>query len=229
MQHLPKKVYLIGAQYLRAVQVLKTRGVYSLFGRKGEDFPDYRTRIGRYPTSRMEDSSKEWFRGGLGNMVRMFGGSLPREFGKLVKDTSGPKGDVRERVGPYVYGFSYTFTPGEEPVFQEFGDIRPSYRSVRVAAGRKPLVDVRDEGDRFKITVELPGVDKKDIRLDADEDSINIETVGDRAYHSRVGLNIPVNPASARASCKNGILEIEVEKQEEFKPQVRQGTRISIE
>jgi len=38
-----------------------------------------------------------------------------------------------------------------------------------------------------------------------------------------------VNPASARASCKNGILEIEVEKQEEFKPQVRQGTRISIE
>ncbi len=188
-----------------------------------------RTRRGRYPTSRVDRSSEEWFRGGLGNMVRMFGSDLPEEFERLTRQVQGPTRDVRQRVGPFVYGFSYTQEPGKEPIFQEFGNIRPSYRGIESTKGREPMVDIRDKGDSYEISAELPGVNKNDITLEFYDDGFAIDTPKDKAFHGRYSLPHEVNPDTAKASCRNGILEINVEKKEEYKQKSREGTQIPIE
>ncbi len=199
-----------------------------MFG--GSDWnPAPRTRKGRYPTADIDRSDEEWFRGGLGNMVRMFGSDLPKEFEKLTRTVQGPKSDVRERVGPFVYGFSYTQEPGKEPIFQEFGNIRPSYRGIEPTQGREPLADIRDKGDFYEISVELPGVDKNDITLDFYDDSFVLDTKGNKRYHGRFVLWHEVDPDKVKASYKNGILEITVEKKEEWKHEALKGTSIAIE
>jgi HSP20 family protein len=199
-----------------------------MFG--GSDWnPAPRTRRGRYPTSNIDRSDEEWFRGGLGNMVRMFGSDLPKEFDRLTKVVRGPMGDVRERVGPFVYGFSYTQEPGKEPIFQEFGNIRPSYRGIEPIQGREPLIDAQDKGDFYKITVELPGVDKADIALDFYDDSFTVDTTGDKRYHGRYFFLHEVDHDKVKASYKNGILEISAEKKEEWKHKAEEGTSIAIE
>jgi HSP20 family protein len=190
--------------------------------------PAPRTRKGRYPTSDIDRSDEEWFRGGLGNMVRMFGSDLPKEFEKLTRTVQGPKSDVRERVGPFVYGFSYTQEPGKEPIFQEFGNIRPSYRGIEPIQGREPLADIRDKGDFYEISVELPGVNKDDITLDFYDDSFVVDTKGDMKFHGRSILWHEVNPDTAKASYRNGILNITVEKKEEWKHKAA-GTSVAIE
>ncbi len=196
------------------------------FGRRDPDTS--RSRIGRYyPTSREDKSDQEWFRSGLGNMVRMFGDDLPREFQKLVKDTMGPKGDVRQSGDPFVYGFSYSFNPAEsEPIFREFGNIRASDRELTRSNSRTPLVDIVDKGDAYNIEVELPGVRKEDVRLSVSEGDIEVSTAGDRTFFTKNVLSDPVDPATARASCNNGVLKIELGKQKAIP---RKGTEVNIE
>lgn len=197
----------------------------------GEDerFPVPRRRRGYYPTSRVDTSDDEWFRGGLGNMVRMFGSDLPKEFENLTRIVKGPMGDVRERVGPFVYGFTYTSQPGEEPMFQEFGNIRPSDRGLGIGIERTPMIDINDKGDFYEAQVELPGVDKSNIDLDFYEDQFEVITRGDKRYRGRVILKVPVDPDTASAEYRNGVLHIKVEKAEEYKPSLTIGTKVPVE
>ncbi|MGA9099331.1 MAG: Hsp20/alpha crystallin family protein [Methanotrichaceae archaeon] len=197
----------------------------------GEDerFPTPRTRRGYYPTSREDRSDEEWFRGGLGNMVRMFGSALPKEFDKLARIV-GTNRDVREqRVGPFVYGFSYTSEPGKEPIFQEFGNIRPSDRGLTPGVDRTPMIDVMDKGDFYEMQVELTGVEKSNINLDFHEDNFVVVTRGDRRYRARTILRVPVDPNTADATYKDGVLHIRVEKAEEYKPSKTIGTKVPVE
>jgi hypothetical protein len=48
---------------------------------------------------------------------------------------------VIRRYGPFFYGFSYTAEQGKEPVFREFGNIRPSYRGIEPSQGRESALD----------------------------------------------------------------------------------------
>jgi HSP20 family protein len=197
------------------------------FGREDKIGKGYRSRISRYPTAREDRSEQEWFRSGMGNMVRMYGDDLPKEFQRLVKDTMGPKGDVRQRVGPFVYGFTYTFNPAQsEPLFSEFGNVRASGRGLELSEGRTPVVDVRDLGDSYRVEVELPGVSKQDVRLDVGEDSMEVRTLGDRKFFTRTALFTPVDPGSAKATCSNGVLSIDLKKK--VSPE-KEGTDINIE
>ncbi len=161
-------------------------------------------------------------------MVRMFGSNLPREFERLTRSV-GPLHDVRENVGPFVYGFSYISEPGREPIFREFGNVRPSDRGLTVMAGRTPMIDVKDRGDHYEIHVELPGVDKSKINLDFYEDSFVVDTSGDRRFHGRMVLKDPIDLNTARASYKDGILDIRVDKTAEYKTSASIGTKVSVE
>jgi len=69
-----------------------------------------RTRLNRYPTYYENRGGQNWA-SGPENMVMMYGENLPKEFERLVRSTAGPTGDVRQRTGPFIYGFTYTFNP----------------------------------------------------------------------------------------------------------------------
>lgn len=166
---------------------------------------------------------EDWFQEPFEEMIKRFEESEPLESKELVKEEKTPSGVVR-RYGPFVYGFSYTAEPGKEPVFQEFGNIKPSYRGIEPSLGREPLVDVMDEKDRFKIFVELPGVDKEKVKLDVAEDSVEVKTEDEKKFYKMINLDSAVDPDSSKASYKNGVLTLELEKKGK-----RTGKEIKIE
>jgi HSP20 family protein len=103
---------------------------------------------------------EDWFQEPFEDMINSFEKSVPPEFRDLVKENRTPTGVVR-RYGPFVYGFSHTAEPGKEPIFQEFGNVRPTVRGIEPSVGREPLVDIMEENESYKIYIELPGVDKE--------------------------------------------------------------------
>jgi HSP20 family protein len=184
--------------------------IFDIFGDFTKGFP-----FGRD----VEDLFQEPFE----RMIKRFDESVPPEFKDLVKEEETPTGMIR-RYGPFVYGFSYTAEPGKEPIFQEFGNVRPSTRGILPSQGREPLVDIMDEKDKYKIFVELPGVDREKVKLDATEDSIEVKTEDDKKYYKMIDLDSTINPDSIKASFKNGVLTLELEKKEK-----RTGKEIKIE
>ncbi|MFB3763776.1 MAG: archaeal heat shock protein Hsp20 [Methanotrichaceae archaeon] len=170
-----------------------------------------------FPSGREEGSGEDWFRSQFEDMIRRFEESMPSE-----SNEEGASGTTR-RYGPFVYGFSYTAEPGKEPVFQEFGNIRPSNRGIEPSEGREPLVDVMDEKDKYKIFIELPGVDKEKVKLNAADSCVQIRTEDEKKFYKNINLDSEVDPDSAKASYKNGVLTVEINKKK------MKGKEINIE
>ncbi len=175
-----------------------------------------------FPFDRKSTPGEDLFKEPFEEMIRRFEKSMS-EFDELAGEESTPL-DTARRYGPFVYGFSYTAEPGKEPVFREFGNVHPSHRGIEPSEGREPLVDVMDEKDKFKIFVELPGVDKENVKLDVAEDSVQVSTNDDKKFYKMIDLESTVDPDSAKASYKNGVLTIELDKKE-----VRKGKDVRID
>jgi HSP20 family protein len=175
------------------------------------------------PFEKREKSEEEWFKLPFEEMIKKFEASMPAEFQEFVKEERTPTG-ISRRYGPFVYGFSYTAQPGKEPVFQEFGNIRPSHRGIEPSGGREPLVDVMEEKDRYKIYAELPGVDKEKVKLDVADSSVEIKTVDEKKFYKMIYLESAVDPDSAKASYNNGVLTVVLDKKE-----TRKGKEVKIE
>ena len=176
-----------------------------------------------FPFEKKDKSGEEWFRMPFDDLIKRFEESMPSDLGEFVKEEKTPYG-ISRRYGPFVYGFSYTAEQGKEPVFREFGNIKPSYRGIEPSQGREPLVDVMDDKDKYRIFAELPGVEKDTIKLDVAEDSIEISTKDDKKFYKMIPLESTVNPDSAKASYKNGVLTVELEKSDK-----RKGKEITVE
>jgi len=65
---------------------------------------------------------------------------------------------------------------------------------------------------KYKIFVELQGVDKDNVKLDVAEDSIKIKTEDDKEYYKLLNLESAVDVNSTKASYKNGVLTLELDK-----------------
>ena len=176
-----------------------------------------------FPFERKERFGEDWFKEPFESMIQRFEESMPSEFNELVREEKTTSG-VSRRYGPFVYGFSYTAEPGKEPVFREFGNIKPSYRGIEPSEGREPLVDVMSEKDKYKIFAELPGVEKDQVKLDVADDSVQIKTDDEKKFYKMIYLDSPVDPESAKASYKNGILTLELDKKEK-----RKGKEVKID
>jgi HSP20 family protein len=94
---------------------------------------------------------------------------------------------------------------------------------------RTPLIDMRDKGDRYNLRLEIPGIDKDKIRLNATDDSIEIageqseeskDTARDYIYNERSyksfyrSIPIPeeIIPSEITAKINNGILQVDIPK-----------------
>lgn len=135
------------------------------------------------------------------------------------------RGSYFSEKEPMIYGFSMRTGPDGKPRFQEFGNTSPQTRIQRGSA-REPLTDIMEEEGRIRIIVELPGVDKEDIHLNASERSlsINVDTEN-RKFSKRMELPCEVDPDSAKAKYNNGVLEILLDKHQKGS----EGKTIEIE
>jgi len=166
---------------------------------------------------------------------------MEREFKEISKRV--PRDLVRERVlpdgtkvnewGPFVYGYSITIGPDGKPQIREFGNVKPEtgpgIRKPRIdiKEEREPLVDIITTNGEVKVIVELPGVEKNDIKLHGTENSLTISVdTPQRKYYKEVELPVKVDPKEAKSSYKNGVLEVTLQKKKEEKPK---GEPIKIE
>lgn len=123
------------------------------------------------------------------------------------------------RGEPIVYGFNIRIGPDGKPKIQQFGNVKPTVRGPTISETREPLVDVIEREDTITVIVELPGVDKNKIKLNATERVLTISAPGDeREFYKEVKLPAPVNSKNAKATYKNGVLEVCLEKKEKSKP-----------
>lgn len=162
------------------------------------------------------------------NLTKMFEGEVPEDLEDFVVEEDTPTGKVK-KFGPFVYGFSYSKKPGEEPEIQEFGNVRPSGEgkiSPTPQGAREPLIEVVDLGDKYEVTAEVPGVGKEEIDLTATEEALRIKTTGDRKYEKEISFEDPINPDKVDANFRNGVLTVEVEKKKEEK---KEGKEIEID
>jgi HSP20 family protein len=89
---------------------------------------------------------------------------------------------------------------------------------LTISEERESLTDVIEYDDEVAITVELPGVEKKDIDLKAIEDTLEIKVdIPQREYRKLVNLPCDVQPRTLKATYKNGVLDVVIKRIEKSK------------
>jgi HSP20 family protein len=132
-------------------------------------------------------------------------------------------------------------------IFERFFGRLPGLRRLRGGLFGdgfwSPAVDVYDRKDSLIVKAELPGMDKKDIKVNIDGDVLTIkgetrkgqEVQGKDCYYSEraygsfyraIPLPVAVQKEKTKASYKDGILTIELPKREEA---ISRGTDIQVE
>ncbi|MCP4760268.1 MAG: Hsp20/alpha crystallin family protein [archaeon] len=118
--------------------------------------------------------------------------------------------------GPFMFGFNVKMGPDGKPQMGSFGNLSKNKTGeTKVKHVREPLTDVIEEEDCLLVVAEMPGIEKKKIDLTANEDSLEIigyDENNTRKYEIVVPLNIKIEPGYAKASYKNGILEVKLNK-----------------
>ena len=129
--------------------------------------------------------------------------------------------------GPYYYGYTMTVDPDGKPIVKEYGNAKPEL--VSAPNTREPIVDtIVDEKEKLvKLVAEMPGVDKSDLKVVVQDKSVNLSAEhGEKKYQVNVPIQYKVDENSAKASYKNGILELVFKLAEDEKPK---STTVEVE
>lgn len=162
----------------------------------------------------------------MADEFKSFTEKVPKEY---VKERKLPDGSTAKEFGPFVYGYSMKIGPDGKPEIQEFGNLKKGLKGPpQVKEEREPLVDVMENAEDIRVVVELPGVEKTDIKLCGTENTldISVNTVQCK-YYKEIQLPAEVKVKEAKSSYKNGVLEVILPKAETItKPK---GEQINIE
>ena len=150
----------------------------------------------------------------VSNMTMFFDSEIDRIFNKMTKSFFEIDGIFEEFKGnsnsePLFYGCTMTVGPDGKPVVQEYGNVKPD--QLPISDTREPIVDtIVDEKEKVvKLILEMPGVEKTDVKIIVDNKIVDLSAEhGEKKYHVKVPLKHTVDENSAKASYKNGILQL---------------------
>ena len=112
-----------------------------------------------------------------------------------------------------VFGFSLKTATGGETILEPFGNIKKTSKGPAINEEREPITDVFDEQDEIKVYAEVPGISRKDIKLELKEDILNISAHnGKYKFHKIVNLPAKGNIDTMTSNYKNGVLEVTIKK-----------------
>lgn len=175
---------------------------------------------------RWEDPFDKWFREFFEEISRRFSIPTPDElFEEIEKEFENL--EKRGVKGPFIYGFSMKIGPDGKPIIREFGNVKKLYGRPTIEEEREPLSDVYEDENTVTVIVEMPGVNKDDIKVKIDGDRVIVSAQnGDRKYYKEIHLPAKVKREGAKASYKNGVLELKLEKEKGGR---EEGYEIKIE
>ena len=148
---------------------------------------------------------------------------LKEEFYRMLEDAKPGK--------TYVHGYSLRVGPDGKPRLEEFGNhhLKSGEGKSIISEDREPLTDVIEGAEDVSVTIELPGVEKEDIDLRVIEDELEITVnTPQRKYHKIVHLPVDVRPQTTKATYKNGILDVSIQRKKQ-KVEDDTGFKVNIE
>ncbi len=108
--------------------------------------------------------------------------------------------------GPFIAGFSFNMGPEGKPSVQLFGNNPMTGNGFRAPINEQVL---DEKSGTLRLLLEMPGVEKQDIQVDATEDKAVITAENEqKKYRAEIELKATVKPDSGEAVYKNGMLEI---------------------
>lgn len=183
------------------------------------DYPDWfskkRRRFSRDPFFGDIDRMFQEMEKMMEEQFKSFTKKIPKDY---AKERKLPDGSTVREWGPFVYGYSMKIGPDGKPEVRQFGNIKKSLEGPQIKKEREPLVDVVETDGEVRVVVELPGVEKSDIKLYGSEDSITISVNTPQSkYYKDVQLQSKVKVKEAKSTYKNGVLEVVLPKAESKK------------
>jgi HSP20 family protein len=185
-----------------------------------------------------EDNSPEWFSKkrspffrswGFDNVDKMFEeiekmmetefesftSRVPKDY---VRERKLPDGSTAREWGPFVYGYSVKIGSDGKPEVREFGNVKPGLKGPQVKEEREPLVDIVETDGEVQVVAELPGVEKKDIKLTSTEEEMTISVdAPEHKYLKKIVFPAKVRMKEAKTQYKNGVLEVTLPKVDQHK------------
>lgn len=167
---------------------------------------------------------------GAGGIPPDFFAEFEKEFARMqgmiskIMEDAMKHAESPQRDQPFVYGFSMRVGKDGVPHLTPFGSSAPGFAGPNeptIEAGaamddlvREPLSDVIEGDHDVSVTVELPGVEKGDVSLKVADETLTVRVEkGARRYHKQVRLPCKVVPSTAKATFKNGILDVTIQRQ----------------
>ena len=120
-----------------------------------------------------------------------------------------------------------TIGPDGKPVVREYGNVKPAL--LPTSDVREPFVDVLvdDKEKVLKLVAEMPGVEKKDIKIVVEGRTVNLDAEhGEKKYSAKVPIKQKVDEDSVKATYANGVLEVRFKLKEDQKPK---GKTVEVE
>jgi len=164
--------------------------------------------------------------GGKGKRLRPLTLETPKPL-LTIKDRT-----ILEYIIDYLKGYGITdliITIGYKghKIREFFGDGSRFGVRIEYSEEREPLVDVIEDKDTITVVAEVPGVSKEDIDVKIKGRTLIISAAsGDRKYYKEVELPTDVKPETAKASYRNGVLEVKIKK---VKEEAEEGFKIKVE
>jgi len=153
---------------------------------------------------------------------------------ELIREYETSDGEKVKEIGPIVYGYSMTVGPDGKPRVKEFGNIKspmsggqPKFGVPRISSEREPLTDISTTPTEVKVAIEMPGVSKENIKIRANDNKVEVESIDPkRKYHEVIEIPPEADIETVKSTYNNGILEIVFGKKEQ---KGSQGKEIKIE
>lgn len=98
------------------------------------------------------------------------------------------------------------------------------FAGIEVPSRRKDIGEYEERDNDVCISVDMPGIQKKDIELNVDKHNVNVSASREeRDYSFSKSFTSELDPNKVTAKFNNGVLDITVQKAEEYK-----GKKITI-
>ncbi|MEA2054443.1 MAG: Hsp20/alpha crystallin family protein [Candidatus Thermoplasmatota archaeon] len=122
------------------------------------------------------------------------------EFEKILREMEKIVGDAFKTTFEEVKGFSIRTYPDDKPY------------NINIPEDELPI-DVMESNKSISVTIEIPGIKKEDIDLEITENTLEIHIEALRyTYHKKLELPSDVKPDTTKATYKNGVLDVEIQK-----------------
>ena len=145
-------------------------------------------------------------------------------FERMLRNMGLNQNDPNVQSGSY--GYSMTTGPDGKPVIKEWGTGLPDGTNpmkpqpyIPETPEQLSQVDIDTENEQVRVIVEMPGFTKELIKITGTENKLQLSADNEtRHLDTEIPINARVDPKSANATYKNGVLDITLKLLEAPKP-----------